>query len=149
MQTAINRFQQDSIVTASPARLLTMLYDRLLLDIGRAEKALRGQNRVEAHKNLTHAQDIIAELMSSLRMDVWDGAEGLMALYVYAMKELVNANVQGDADKAQEIRELFEPLADAWKQAAAQMEANDAKTAGNQSNSAGVKRNSKGDLGVG
>ena len=72
-----------------------------------------------------------------------------MALYVYAMKELVNANVQGDADKAQEIRELFEPLADAWKQAAAQMEANDAKNGGTQPNAAGVKRNSKGDLGVG
>lgn len=148
MQTAINRFQQDSIVTASPARLLTMLYDRLLLDLGRAEKALIGKNRVEAHKNLTHAQDIIAELMSSLRMDVWDGAEGLMALYVYAMKELVNANVNQDATKAREIRELFGPLADAWKRAAEQLEAEEArsKTSGKPGE---IKRNARGDLGVG
>lgn len=146
MQSAIDRFQQDAIVTASPARLLTMLYDRLLLDLARAGKALEGGNRTEAHKNLTHAQDIIAELMSSLRMDVWDGAEGLMALYVYAMKELVNANVQQDAEKAKEIRELFVPLADAWKQAAAQLEAEEAKA---KASAGPVKRNSKGDLGVG
>ncbi|EEJ52831.1 flagellar export chaperone FliS [Mobiluncus mulieris] len=148
MQTAINRFQQDSIVTASPARLLTMLYDRLLLDLGRAENALAGKNRVEAHKNLTHAQDIIAELMSSLRMDVWDGAEGLMALYVYAMKELVNANVNQDATKAREIHELFKPLADAWKQAAAQLEAEEARSKAS-GKSGEVKRTASGDLGVG
>ena len=80
MQSALSRFQQDSIITATPAQLLVMLYDRLLLDMGRAEKAMRAGNRVEGHKNLTHAQDIIAELMSSLRMDVWDGAQGLMGL---------------------------------------------------------------------
>lgn len=148
MQTAINRFQQDSIVTASPARLLTMLYDRLLLDLGRAERALGGKNRVEAHKNLTHAQDIIAELMSSLRMDVWDGAEGLMALYVYAMKELVNANVNQDAAKAREVRELFKPLADAWKQAAEQLEAEEARAKG-AGGANGIKRTARGDLGVG
>ena len=145
MQSALSRFQQDSIITATPAQLLVMLYDRLLLDMGRAEKAMRAGNRVEGHKNLTHAQDIIAELRASLRMDVWDGAQGLMALYVYAMKELVNANVQADADKVQEIRELFEPLADAWRQAATQLESEAAQEA--KANP--PKRNSRGDLGVG
>ena len=121
MQSAIDKFRQDSISTASPAQLLTMLYDRLLLDLGRAEKALRAGERTEAHKQLTHAQDIVAELMSSLKMDVWEGASQLMALYVFAMKELVNANVQADADKVREIRDLFQPLCEAWHQAADQL----------------------------
>lgn len=129
MQSAINKFRQDSIVTASPAQLLTMLYDRLLLDMGRAEKALRENKREEAHKQLTHAQDIIAELMSSLKMDAWEGATQLMALYVFAMKELVNANVQADADKVHEIRELFVPLCEAWHKAAEQLQTADAAPA--------------------
>lgn len=142
MQSAIDRFRQDSIATASPAQLLTMLYARLLLDLGRAEKALQASDRVEAHKNLTHAQDIIAELMSSLRMDVWEGASQLMALYVFAMKELVNANVAGDQEKVVQIRQLFEPLAQAWNEAAAQLEKEAAQAKG-------AHRSEGGDLGIG
>ncbi|MDO5672862.1 MAG: flagellar export chaperone FliS [Actinomycetaceae bacterium] len=141
MQSAIDRFRQDAIVTASPAQLLTMLYDRLLLDLGRGEKALEKGDRQEAHRQLTHAQDIIAELMSSLKMDVWEGAQQLMALYVFAMKQLVNANVSGDPALVKEIHELFAPLCDAWHQAAAQLQAGDPTTA--------TPRRIGGDLGVG
>ena len=34
-----NQYLEDSVLSAPPARLLTMLYDRLLLDLGRAETA--------------------------------------------------------------------------------------------------------------
>lgn len=146
MQSAIDKFRQDSIATASPAKLLTMLYDRLILDLGRAEKAMVAGNRVEAHKQLTHAQDIIAELMSSLRMDVWDGAQQLMALYVFAMKELVAANVEGSVKKINDIRNLFEPLCDAWHQAANQLAAENASAAAPAAN---PTRTPGGDLGIG
>ena len=112
------RYIADSITTASPARLLIMLYDRLVLDLTRGEQALLAGNRPEAHTQLLHAQDILTELHMSLNMDEWSGAPSLAQLYTFLVTELVNANVKGDAEKVASCRKLVEPLRDAWRDAA-------------------------------
>ena len=96
-----------------------MLYDRLLLDLGRAETAQQAANWPVASENLLHAQAIIAELVSSLKTDAWDGADGLLGLYNYAFTALVNANIQRDPALTREAIELLEPLRQAWHEAAA------------------------------
>jgi flagellar protein FliS len=111
------RFVDDSIGTASPARLLTMLFDRLILDLVRAELAQQGSDRMAAGKQLMHAQEIVLELTSSLRHDEWDGAAGLAAIYGFLHTELVQANVTGDHERTLACRLLVEPLADAFRQA--------------------------------
>jgi flagellar protein FliS len=115
--TQRNRFLDDAVATASPARLLTMLYDRLVLDLHRAEAAQRDGHRAESHDQLTHAQDIVSELLSTLDVEAWDGAPGLASLYGHLLKELVRANINGDADLTASCRELVEPLRDAWHEA--------------------------------
>jgi flagellar protein FliS len=114
-----NQYLADSVLSAPPARLLTMLYDRLLLDLGRAETAQQAANWQVASENLLHGQAIIAELISSLKTDAWDGADGLLGLYNYAFTALVNANIQRDAALTREAIELLEPLRQAWHDAAA------------------------------
>lgn len=112
------RYASDSVGTASPTRLLTMLYDRLVRDLGLAEAAIvEGKGEV-AHNELVHAQAIVEELRTSLDTEVWDGAPGLAMLYDYLLAELVAANVAKDAAKVVACRELVEPLRDAWHQAA-------------------------------
>lgn len=111
------RYLADSITTASPARLLMMLYDRLVLDLARGEQALLDGNRPEANAQLVHAQDIVTELHMSLNMDAWDGAAGLGQLYAFVVTELVNANVRGEAVRVTACRALIEPLRDAWREA--------------------------------
>jgi len=93
---ARQQYARDAILSASPARLLTMLYDRLLLDLRRAEAAQEAADWQTANSQLLHAQDIITELSSTLRPDVWDGAEGLRGLYEYVRMALVNANIHRD-----------------------------------------------------
>ena len=112
------RYIADSVATASPAKLLMMLFDRLVLDLARGEQALSAGNRPEANGQLLHAQDIITELHVSLVLDAWDGAPGLAAIYAFAQTELVNANVRGDVAKVKDVRELMEPLRDTWRAAA-------------------------------
>ncbi|PPK94501.1 flagellar protein FliS [Kineococcus xinjiangensis] len=114
-----NRYVAESLATASPAALLVMLYDRLVIDLQRAEQALEAGDRETAHTSLTHAQDIVLELQNSLRVDAWDGGPGLMSLYSWLMKELIATNTTQDAARAAACRvELVEPLAEAWRQAA-------------------------------
>lgn len=112
------RYIADSVATASPVKLLLMLFDRLILDLNRGEQALLAQDRPEANTHLKHAQDIVTELHVSLNVDAWDGAANLAAIYAFVETELVNANVQGDAAKVTAIRGLMEPLRDTWREAA-------------------------------
>ena len=117
---ARSRYSSDNLATASPARLLVMLYDRLVRDLVTAEQATRAGEFATTTSELVHAQAIVLELRTSLDLDVWDGAAGLAALYTYLYGELVTASVRKDADKIAACRRIVEPLRDAWRQAALQ-----------------------------
>lgn len=124
-----SQYNRDAILSASPVRLLTMLYDRLLLDLERVEAAHGKQDWDVASENLLHAQAILAELGSSLKTDVWDGGETLLALYTYVSNALIAANVQRDVSRVREAISLLEPLRQGWHEAAGQLSAQPA-TAG-------------------
>ncbi|MEU4423705.1 flagellar export chaperone FliS [Actinoplanes sp. NPDC024001] len=114
-----DRYLQDSINTASPGKLLTMLYDRLILDLMQGEEAFRNDDREVANEKISHAQEIIIELRCSLDMEAWDGAPGLANLYGFILTELIGANIKRDPDRVAGCRKLLEPLRDAWREAAA------------------------------
>jgi len=109
-----------SIATASPARLLVMLFDRLVLDVQRGLDAQRRGDFEETHRQLTHAQDIVMELQSSLRADEFKGGYDLAALYSFLHRQLVMANIRKDAAITDEVLTLVTDLCDAWRQAALQ-----------------------------
>lgn len=113
-----SRYLADTVATAGPSRLLTMLYDRLVLDVERAEVALQLGQRSEGTRQLAHAEDIVAELMGSLDIDAWDGGPGLLALYSYLHSELLGASLAGSAERVAACREIIAPLRDAWREAA-------------------------------
>lgn len=120
MNAAASRSQylKEQVLSATPARLLTMLYDRLLLDLKRAEAAQEAQDWAAASGQLVHAQAIISELASSLKRDMWDGAESLFAIYTYVSNALVNANVHRDVKLTREAIAHMEPLRETWHEAA-------------------------------
>lgn len=118
-------YGRNAILTASPAALVVMLCDRLVLDLKRSQEAQEKEDWVEAHNQLIHAQAILAELMNSLNVDAWDGAENVMAQYSYMHQGLVLANIHRDVARTTEVLELAEPLADTWRQAAEAVTAGD------------------------
>lgn len=117
---ARTRYATEAVTTASPAKLLLMLYDRLVRDLVTAEQCLADGDLGRASSELVHAQDIVSELHSSLDQRAWDGAAGLAALYVFVRAELVAANVRKDGARVAAVRQLVEPLRDAWRTAALQ-----------------------------
>ena len=117
---AEQRYRELAILSAGPERLLTMLYDRLLLDIERGEAAQRAGDWTEANTQLQHAQSIIAELTSSLT-DTWDGSAGLRALYTFLTQTLIGANIGRDPERTRVCAELVAPLREAWHTAAESM----------------------------
>lgn len=120
LQAAVrNRYMQDAVQTVTPAKLVTMLYDKLSQDLTQAEQALGAGDVQTAHRRLVNAQEIVLELKSGLDVTKWDGGPGLMALYEFMYRELVQANVRKDAAKVASVRQTAEPLRQAWHQAVA------------------------------
>jgi flagellar secretion chaperone FliS len=111
-------YMDASVATASPARLLVMLYERLVLDCHRALDAQRAGDHQEAHRQLLHAQDIVLELRSSLKTDAWEGGPGLASLYDYLHTRLINANVKRDVTITEHCLGLVQDLAQTWREAA-------------------------------
>jgi flagellar protein FliS len=109
-----------SVATASPARILVMLVERLELDVRRGAEALHAGGTERAHHALVHAQEIVLELMSSLRPELFSGGADLLALYDYLHRRLMAANLDKDAAIAEECVALTADLADTWRQAALQ-----------------------------
>lgn len=110
----LSKYQRDIILSASPARLTVMLYDRLLLDLERAETSQTEQRWPDATEQILHAQAIITELQSTLDVDLWDGGKDLFAIYSYVTSALINANVNRDVASVREAIGMLEPLREAW-----------------------------------
>lgn len=114
---AQQRYREEAILSASPQRLLTMLYDRLVLDVERGEAAQLRHDWETANTELQHAQQIIAELSGSLSAE-WEGSGDLRAVYGYLTRTLIAANIARDAVRTRECIDLLLPLRDAWHAAA-------------------------------
>jgi flagellar protein FliS len=112
------RYLADSVSTSSPMQLLVMLYDRLVLDIHRAADAQESGEPLSATDPIRHAQQIIAELRSNLRLDVWEGAENLASLYTFITGELIAVNGTPDASRLRIVEGIVSGLRDSWRGAA-------------------------------
>lgn len=112
-------YQRIQAETASPAELILRLYDALMRDLTRADRALHMNAPLEeAHAPLVHAQDIMIELLASLDMSAGDLAQQLADVYQYMYQRLVHANVHKDGSAVQEVQRLLVPIRDAWSKAA-------------------------------
>ena len=118
---ARSAYMDASVATASPARLLGMLYERLVLDLTRGLEAQRTGAVQDAHRALLHAQDIVLELHASLKVDSdWEGGAGLASLYDYLHRQLVRANISKDSSITESCLALASDLCAVWREAAMQ-----------------------------
>ncbi|HWJ81085.1 MAG TPA: flagellar export chaperone FliS [Nocardioides sp.] len=116
--TARAAYVGNSVSTASPARLLVMLVERLVLDVERGLRAQVDGDFHEAHRHLVHAQDIVVELQTSLDVDKMPGGQELASLYEYLRTRLVTANVRRAPAATQQALVIARHLCDTWRQAA-------------------------------
>ena len=118
--SAKNAYVDNSVATASPARLLVMLCDRLVLDVQRALDAQGAGNHPESHNQLVHAQEIVIHLRGTLHVEAWDGGPGLASLYDWLHNELIRANITKDPAMTEGCLSIVTDLAETWRTAAVQ-----------------------------
>nr|WP_023638245.1 flagellar export chaperone FliS [Musicola paradisiaca] len=109
---------ESGVMSASPHKLITMLFDGAISALVRADIFMEQGDTVAKGNAITKAVRIIdSGLLASLDME--KGGEistNLAQLYDYMIRQLLNANLRNDRELLQEITELLRGIADAWKQ---------------------------------
>ena len=114
----VDSYKAAHIETATPERLLVMLYDGALKYLGLAVQTIDGKDIEGTHRNLLKAEAIVLELMSVLDMEIGgELAANLFNLYDYMYRQLVKANIHRDPEPVKEVMGLLEPLRNAWNEA--------------------------------
>jgi flagellar protein FliS len=117
------RYLETAVETASPARLIVMLYDGAIRFINEAAYAMQQRDYETQNTKLQRAQKILAELISSLDFDKGgEIAENLFRLYTYMYNQLVEANINDSRDRLEHVVHLLSELREAWETIAAEAE---------------------------
>jgi len=104
-----------NVASASPVRLVQMLYDGALKAIWAAQEHIKQQNVSGKGQSITKAIAIIGELDASLNHEVGgEISSRLSALYDYMTRRLLHANLKGDPLVLKEVEDLLSALREAW-----------------------------------
>jgi flagellar secretion chaperone FliS len=115
MQNPYAKYQQNSVVTASPGELTLMLYNGCIKFIHLAKNAIVNKQIEQKHINITKAQKIISELIMTLNMD-YEIAKEMHRMYDYINRRLVEANIKNDVKILDEVEGLVTEFRDTWKE---------------------------------
>jgi flagellar protein FliS len=108
------QYQQVQINTASPGKLILMLYQGAIKALKKSIDLIDKKEYGEKGEQLINAQDIIMELNLALDMKTGEIAQSLNQLYMYAYRKLVLANLEVDKEAIQEVIGMLENLHEAW-----------------------------------
>lgn len=118
MNAIYNRYQSNQMTTASPEQLLIMFYDGAIRFVRLAVEALAAGERVARLEATSRALAIIAELSNTLDHEIGgEIATNLDALYHFMQQELIQGNLQSDADRYRTVEHLLCELRETWLQA--------------------------------
>jgi len=109
-------YSNAQAMTATPEDLTLMLYNGALRFLTKGMAAIDEKNIEQANHNILKSQDIVLELMSTLKME-YEVSKNLMALYDFMYRHLVEANLKKEKQHLQEVYELMEQLRDTWSEA--------------------------------
>ncbi|QPQ25828.1 flagella export chaperone FliS [Lonsdalea populi] len=109
---------ESGVMSASPHKLITMLFDGAISALIRADIFMEQGDTVEKGNAITKAIRIIdSGLLASLDME--KGGEistNLAQLYDYMIRQLLHANLHNDRALLENITELLRGIADSWKE---------------------------------
>jgi len=116
VNTAYNTYNENNINVESSTKLIEMLYEGVLRFNAQAKKAIKDHNIEKRVYWTNRSIAIITELISSLDME----QEGTMPLYLkelynYEIQLLIDAGVENNMAKLDEVTNVFKELLSAWR----------------------------------
>lgn len=109
-------YQKQAVITSKPEDLTSMLYQGLVKFIRLAKMEIGNENFEASHKHNLRAQDILTELMVTLKQE-YAISESLLSLYDYMKTRLIEANLQKDTELLEEVEGYAVELSETWVEA--------------------------------
>ena len=109
------QYNQNKILTASPAELTLMLYDGAIKFCNVAIMGIEQGDLTKAHNNIMKVQKIIEEFQLTLNFK-YEIANDFNNVYNYIMKRLREANMSKDKAILEEVDEHLHTMRDTWKE---------------------------------
>lgn len=114
---------ESHVLSASPHKLITMLFDGAQQSIRAARLHMENDNVAAKAEAISKALDIVNQgLLAALDKEQGgELAERLESLYLYVGDLLVKANLRNDATLLDEAAHLLEQIGSAWKEIQAEV----------------------------
>jgi flagellar protein FliS len=109
------QYQRTSIETASPTKLVVLLYDGAIRFLTRLVPVMEAKNYYEQSMYINKTQAIIAHLYGTL--DFEKGGSVALALekaYINMYDTLTAANIKDDPERVRKVLEALRDLREAW-----------------------------------
>jgi flagellar protein FliS len=117
----LRAYKETQIRTATPGRLVVMLYDGAIKCLNIAIETLENKTLKldQVSNNIIKAQDIVSELMVSLDFEKGgEIAKDLFNIYMYMNRELLDANIKKEVAPLKNVRKFLMDLREAWNEIA-------------------------------
>lgn len=115
LPNAYAQYNNNKILTASPAELTLMLYEGAIKFCNIAISAIDEKDVPKAHNNIRKAQHIIDYLRQTLDMK-YAVAQDFENIYSYLARRLTEANVKKDKEILEEVNTHLRSVRDTWKE---------------------------------
>ena len=116
MANPYDKVMDNVILTASQEELTLMLYEGAIKFCNQAIIAIEKNEYERAHNSIVRVQDILRELQVTLDTQ-YEITINMNSLYDYMHGLMVDANIEKNADKIQEVIGYFREFRDTWKEA--------------------------------
>jgi flagellar protein FliS len=114
-KSSIDQYRKSSVSSASPLQLVIMLYDGALRFMEAGKHAMQQRDVFVQNENITKAERIISELLSTLDMEQGgEVATNLFSIYTYVYDKLVEANIEDKPELIDECTTILSELRESW-----------------------------------
>jgi len=109
-------YQKNKYETASPHRLIAMLYDGAIRYMNQSIVHVQAQDIEATNLSLNRAQDILNELIACLNFEQGNEiAMNLNNLYRYTIDLLIQANIRKTVEPIEEAIVIIKDIREAWQ----------------------------------
>lgn len=115
LPNAFAQYNNNKIMTASPAELTLMLYEGAIKFCNIAIDAAEQKNVMKTHSNIVKVENIIAYLRNTLDMQ-YAVAKEYDRMYDYLQRRLFQANMKKDVEILKEVNTHLRSIRDTWKE---------------------------------
>ena len=117
-------YRQNQLEGVPPERITLMLFEGALGFIDGAREASLAGDGPGRGERITRTLAIIGELQATLDFETGgEIATNLMTLYDYMTRELLKANLHGDADLLSHVADVLRDVRDGWAEMVEQVAA--------------------------